>query len=480
MHRRCVVLALALLAAACSGQPSASPVATSSPVATTTTTTTTAPPPSTTTTTPAQAVASGVCPELPRPAAPDPDRPVYTVRANARPEAGVVDGDVTVRFTPDLATDRLVFRLWPNGPRPAGAGVRLDVGPVTSGGQPLTSTQPDPTTLQVVPTAPLAPGDTVEVSMPWQLQVPDSASDRTSHSGDTLRLGSFLPTLAWEPGVGWATEPPTSAFAEAATSPAADYDVELTVSPGYDVLASGERGADGHWRLTAGRDFAASIGRFDLATATVAAPAPVAVTVGVAAGIGESAQTYLDRVAEALSSFASRFGAYPWPTLTVALTPGLEGGIEFPTHIMLGPDTIGRTTPHEVAHMWFYSLVGNDQGRDPWLDEGITSYAEFTHEGTAAANRRTAIPAAAKGRAGEPMTYWEPRQGTYYRGVYVQAANAVDALGDATNVGFVDCALAHYVARNAYRIARPADFFAGVAIVFPDAAATMAPFGLHP
>jgi hypothetical protein len=468
---------------ACSAGPSAAPATTATtvgPSTTTTTTTTAALPSTTTTTTPQQAVAAGVCPELPPMATPDPDRPVYTVRANARPAEGVVDGDLTVRFTPDLATDRLIFRLWPNGPRPADAGVRLDAGPVTSGGQALISTQPDPTTLQVVLAAPLAPGQSVEVSMPWRLAVPGSVSDRTSHSGDTLRLGSFLPTLAWEPGVGWATEPPTAAFAEAATSPAADYDVALTASPGYDVLASGQRGADGHWRLTAGRDFAASIGHFQVASATVAAPAPVEVTVGVAADVGESPQTYLDRVAEALGSFASRFGAYPWPTLTVALTPDLVGGIEFPTHIMLGPDTIGRTTPHEVAHMWFYSLVGNDQARDPWLDEGITSYAEFTHEGTAGANRGASISSSAAGHAGEPMTYWETRQGSYYRGVYVQAANAVDALGDATNIGFVDCALAHYVARNAYRIARPADFFASVSIVFPDAAATMAPFGLHP
>jgi aminopeptidase N len=30
---------------------------------------------------------------------------------------------------------------------------------------------------------------------------------------------------------------------------------------------------------------------------------------------------------------------------------------------------------HELAHQWFYSIVGDDQYREPWLDE---SFAEFS------------------------------------------------------------------------------------------------------
>ena len=30
---------------------------------------------------------------------------------------------------------------------------------------------------------------------------------------------------------------------------------------------------------------------------------------------------------------------------------------------------------HEVAHQWWYSLVGNDQIDEPWLDE---AFAQFT------------------------------------------------------------------------------------------------------
>ena len=32
--------------------------------------------------------------------------------------------------------------------------------------------------------------------------------------------------------------------------------------------------------------------------------------------------------------------------------------------------------PHELSHQWFYSLVGNDQAFEPWLDEAIATYSE--------------------------------------------------------------------------------------------------------
>ena len=32
--------------------------------------------------------------------------------------------------------------------------------------------------------------------------------------------------------------------------------------------------------------------------------------------------------------------------------------------------------PHEVVHQWFFSLVGNNQAMEPWLDESIATYSE--------------------------------------------------------------------------------------------------------
>ncbi len=288
-----------------------------------------------------------------------------------------------------------------------------------------------------------------------------------------MRLGSFLPLLAWEPGVGWARDPATSLFAEAVMTPAADFDVAITVPAGYDVLASGALGAGGRWRATAARDFSASIGHFAVASAVEQLPYPLTVTVGVDRSVSEDPAVYLERVRAALRDFATRYGAYPWPTFNLAITPGLNGGIEFPAHVQQGPDTTGRTTPHEVAHMWFYGTVGNNQARDPWLDEGLASYAEFRHEGTLAANQARDIPNEAEGRADEPMAYWEGHGGSYYRGVYVQGAIAIASLG---TVDQVDCALRHYVAANAFQVATPDDLYAALEAVIPGARGRLAPY----
>ena len=224
------------------------------------------------------------------------------------------------------------------------------------------------------------------------------------------------------------------------------------------------------------RDVGVSVGRFTTVEGTAAAPGPVRVVVGVHDGVGEDPAAYRDRVVDALQDLSGRYGGYPWPSFSLAITPDFPGGIEYPGHVMQGPGTIGRTTPHEVGHQWFYALVGNDQGRDPVLDEGLATWAESRAD----ADRDVLaedVPGDAEGRAGAPMTYWESHRSSYYRGVYVQGAQALAALGDPDRV---DCALRRYVAERAFAIARPADLVGALATGFPDAPATLGRFGVVP
>jgi hypothetical protein len=420
---------------------------------------------------------SGSCPAVPAQARPDPARPRYAMDVHVRPDEGVVEGRLTVRFSPDLPTDRLVFRLWPNGPRSAAAGGHLAAGPVFLGSSvPVASSQPDPTTLVVPLDPPLRAGDEVEATVPWRLTLPGPSNDRLAAQDGAVRLGSFFPILAWEPGVGWAVDPATSLFGEASTAPVADFSYSVTVPEGLSVLASGERNG-GRWAAVAVRDVAVSVGRFRTAEGVAHAPWPVAVTVGVHEGLGDDPAAYLDRVVRSMEDFSRRFGAYPYRTHTLALTPGLSGGIEYPGHVMQGPGTLGRTTSHEVGHLWFYSLVGNNQGRDPWIDEGLASWAEARFENSLGELSARDIPRPARGRAGEPMTYWETHRDSYYRGTYVQPVQALAALGDPDRV---DCALRLFLAANAFGVARPGDVLAALTQVFPDAEATLAGAGIVP
>lgn len=425
-------------------------------------------------TSPARGAARCPLPQLP---APPTNRPQYRMRVTLQPEQKLVTGDLRVRFTPDVATDRLVFRLWPNSPYLSRVGAHLQAGPVDSGGRQLPSANPEPTILEVRPGGTLAAGQAVEVHVPWRLTMPTLLGERLGTLAGTMRLGSFFPLLSWEPGVGWATEPPTSGLAEASTSPIADFDVVVTAPPGLDVLASGVERGGGRWVASAVRDFALSAGHFRTAAGTARAPNPVRVTVGVDASMpDERPGDYLSTAVHSLEDYSRRFSPYPWPSLTLAITPNLPGGIEYPTHVMQGPGTVRDITPHEVGHMWFYSLVGNDQARDPWLDEGMATYAEARVDHLTERYQRLTLPERVRGRLGEPMTFWDAQQSLYFSGVYAQGAKALLALGGPS---VADCVLRVYVAHEAYLIARPADLIAAASAIVPDAARILARFGVH-
>jgi Peptidase family M1 domain len=301
--------------------------------------------------------------------------PRYTLSVHVRKALRVVTGTQSVRFTPESATDRLVFRLWANEPYLAQKGAKLTVGSVRSHGKALPVARPNPTTL-VVHRA-LRAGERIVVSTKWRLRLPVGSFDRL-YGGSLARLGSFFPLLAWDPRAGWQTDPPSAIGWETWSSPAADFDVRVAAPRGLRVLASGTQIARAHWQAHAIRDFALAVGRFTVVTGTAAAPDRVRLKVGVERGTRTFARRLLAEARAAVEAHAQRFGPYPWPTVTVVASDMGRFGWEYPTIVFVsanGPD-LPAAVEHELGHQWFYSLVGNNQVRDPWLDEALTTWAQ--------------------------------------------------------------------------------------------------------
>lgn len=391
------------------------------------------------------------------------------------PSAGTVEGTSEVTFVADRATRRVVFRLWPNGPSLAAEGTELVVEKAGLPGGGASVERPDPTTLIFELDDRLPPGDTVVAKLRWRLDLPGAILDRISQNGDSIRLGSFFPILSWEGERGWATDPPTTTLAESSTSPTADFDVVIDVPAGLDVIATGRENDPGRWVAQSVRDFAVAAGRFDVTTQTVEAPEPVEVTVGVAEGLESSKEDFADAIAGALEDLSRRYGPYPWPTFSMAIMPDLgRAGIEYPSMIFQGDDSLEWATTHEVAHSWFYGLVGNNQARDPWLDEGVTSWAQARGDDMLGYFRGYELSEAARGRLGRSMRFWDRHEPDYYDGVYVQGVKALDALGNARRV---DCALRRYVAENAYAVATNEDLVDALRESFPRAARVLRRFG---
>ena len=75
---------------------------------------------------------------------------------------------------------------------------------------------------------------------------------------------------------------------------------------------------------------------------------------------------------------------YPWPHMTsVEGADIITGGMEFPMMTVIGPYDSGQeatdlfnVTSHEIGHMWVPMIVGTDEKRHAWMDEGSTTFLE--------------------------------------------------------------------------------------------------------
>lgn len=83
---------------------------------------------------------------------------------------------------------------------------------------------------------------------------------------------------------------------------------------------------------------------------------------------------------DAVTTFNSLFGEYPYSTLNVVESDFVHGGMEYPNLVLISDmvdvqsDYI-NVIVHEIAHQWWYGIVGNNEYNYGWLDEGLTEYS---------------------------------------------------------------------------------------------------------
>ena len=130
----------------------------------------------------------------------------------------------------------------------------------------------------------------------------------------------------------------------------------------------------------------------------------------------------------ALSTFADAYGPYPWSTFVVAQAPAPNASAEWPSMTTIGEQYIAYkyVAVHEVAHQWWYAQVGDDQIRNPWLDEGFTEFSVRYFYGFGFSYDST-LPISL------PATHWNASQfccghNTYGQTVYYRAAAMLNAL----------------------------------------------------
>ncbi len=415
-------------------------------------------------------------------APPDPARPVVDLSFEVGHDLRSVTGRERIDFTPDLRVCELVFRAWPNKPATARTGNALEVTGAWVDGERvvpvvLAAGAPEgrPGTLVELPLpACVAAGRTVSAELAFALTLGEGTDERVgvSAGGDVAWFATAFPLLAWERGRGWAREPAVAVVGEMTTSETFDLRSLAVTAPSEHAVmgtgaSTGSRRDEASGMTVHGfadpavRDVAVTVGRMEVAQREVDG---VRVHVGAPPGATrESPARWAAEVARAIRDTARYLGPFPYTDLWVSVLPDQTSGIEHSGAMHFGDlrfDESGWLVTHEVAHMWFYGLVGNNQGAHPWLDESFATFVQVVADQRGSDVRRAPVPPELEGQVGQPVSHWERYRrpsAAYVTGVYTAGAAAlVDARRRAGAQEFDD-ALRAYLAANAHEIAEPAD-----------------------
>lgn len=227
----------------------------------------------------------------------------------------------------------------------------------------------------------LFPAERVGITIEFEVSLP-LANLRLGKTERCVNVGDWLPLLCAHS---------VSGFYECIYSPvgdpycaeAVDYTVSLTVDGQFSVAAGGEctRTEVGEDKTTYtylfenARDVAFVLSTGYEVVCSEAAGIPVSLY-----HLGrEGAEDALKAAVSAVEVFSELFGEYPYPSLAVAETDFLQGGMEYPSFAYvsasLDKEDFITAIVHEVAHQWWGCGVGNNQIEHAFLDEGLAEYS---------------------------------------------------------------------------------------------------------
>lgn len=418
-------------------------------------------------------------PAEPERAEPWEQRPVVDLAFDVSDDLAGVRGRETLTFTPDAPVCELVLRMWPNKPTTAESGSGMSLTSAVVDGvatQPVVQAAGAPETHDgTLAELPLPrcrqPGEPIQAELEFALVLGEDAPERMGYStsADVAWFATAFPLLSWVRGEGWTRDSAVDLGGETVVSE--DFrlaQLTVTAPSRYRVLAtgtpagtSGQSGRTTH-RFTADsvRDIAVAVGDYDV---TVHDLAGVQVALGTpASGTRVPPEVWTAEIEDMLVALQALLGPYPYPQLAVAIAPPQSDGIEFPAALQFGDvDRRGLRSliAHELAHQWFYALVGSNQARDPWIDEAFATFAQAVAAGQRDVYRLDDVPRRLRGHLGEPMSYWAEQGGfgRYEQGVYSQGAALLLEGRDRVGADRFDKALRAFIAVNAHRVTSPAD-----------------------
>jgi len=239
---------------------------------------------------------------------------------------------------------------------------------------------------------PLSPNAQLTLAMRFRLAIPSKQRDHPyGYVSYQANLTDWYPFIVPYSN-GWILHDPWS-LGEHLVYDASDFEVNIkTTGTGVTIAASGleepaSSGSAGEWtryRLSGARTFAFSAS--DIFSVKESAVGSVVIRSYYFEGYEGAGQGMLNASVKAVGLFKDLFAPYPYASLSVVQSD-LNDGQEYDGLVFLATkfyDEYGGSERsnmvsigvHEIAHQWWFGLVGSDQAMEPWLDEAMAVYSE--------------------------------------------------------------------------------------------------------
>lgn len=246
----------------------------------------------------------------------------------------------------------------------------------------------DSTIMKVQLLKPLKAGEAIELEMSYKVVIPP-ANERFGYGEKHFNLGNWYPVAAVYDKDGWNLDK-YYPIGDPFYSDSSNYHVTLKAPKEYVVAASGSLVSDKEeenmriWQFEANsmRDFAFIANKdFKVIEKNVDGTIVKSYYYSKDSKRGKEA---LEIGANSIKIFNEKYGKYPYPSYSVVETV-FPSGMEYPGLVYISDNYYNTLTNkdmliivvvHETAHQWWYSLVGNDQIDEAWLDEGFATYSE--------------------------------------------------------------------------------------------------------
>jgi hypothetical protein len=178
---------------------------------------------------------------------------------------------------------------------------------------------------------------------------------------------------------------------------------------------------------------------------------------------------------EAIDTFSTQYAPYPHQSLAIVQTD-IHDGQEYDGLVFISSDfysqysgsergNLATIGVHEIAHQWWFGLVGNDQALEPWLDEALAIYSErifFENNYPADISWwwQFRVDFFKPGGYVDTNIYNGGSFRVYTNAVYLNGAHFLDDLRQRMGYGNFAKFLKEYARRYSYGHATSADFFA--------------------